>query len=309
MSSQPCESASKVLPIPVEERWAMIEGARMRYLCAGSGPPLILVHGLLGYSFSWRFTIPVLAKYATVYAIDMLGAGFSDRPAGLDCTFSGCARRLLLFADQVGISSFDLLGTSHGGAVAISAAAQAVTTGRLKRLILVAAVNPWSAHGRHLAHFLSGQLISRLFVEVAPRAKCAHRYVLQRLYGDPGRISPGTLEGYSRPFEKPGSLEYAIRILSSWADDLRSLETALAKIRNTRSLIVWGSLDRAVDPASALILQRHLRPARLVMLDGVGHLPYEEVPEQFNQVITEFLQAQTEAEIPISLQHPWPTAE
>jgi len=62
----------------------------MRYLSAGSGPPLLLVHGLLGYSFSWRFTIPALAQHATVYAIDLLGTGFSDRPPGCLLYTSRC---------------------------------------------------------------------------------------------------------------------------------------------------------------------------------------------------------------------------
>ena len=57
------------------ERWLDLPDGRMRYLKAGSGPALILVHGLMGYSFSWRFTIPALAPHATVYAIDNLGAG------------------------------------------------------------------------------------------------------------------------------------------------------------------------------------------------------------------------------------------
>ena len=56
----------------------------MRYLKAGSGRPLILVHGLMGYAFSWRFTIPALAPYATVYAIDNLGAGLSTANDGMD---------------------------------------------------------------------------------------------------------------------------------------------------------------------------------------------------------------------------------
>ena len=60
-----------------------LDGARMRYLRAGSGPALVLLHGLLGYSFSWRYTMPALAPYATVYAPDMMGAGFSDRPGGM----------------------------------------------------------------------------------------------------------------------------------------------------------------------------------------------------------------------------------
>ena len=87
----------------------------MRYLCGGSGPALVLVHGLLGYSFSWRHALPVLSERATVYAVDMLGVGFSDRPPNLNCCFRAHAERLLRFLDSVGVTSCDLLGTSHGG--------------------------------------------------------------------------------------------------------------------------------------------------------------------------------------------------
>lgn len=275
--------------VSIDERWVTIDGARMRYLCAGCGPPLILLHGLLGYSFSWRFTIPALARHATLYAPDMLGAGFSDRPAELDCTFQGVARRVLAFADKLGIASYDLLGTSHGGAVAMTVAALDAGQARIRSLILVAPVNPWSSHGKRLTRFLSGELESRLFLSIVPRAKFAHNCVLRRLYGDPNRIPPGTLEGYSRPFEKPGGLEYGLRIVSTWNEDLEHLEASLPKIRNIPTLIIWGALDRAVDPASAGILQTHFREHRVVIFEDVGHLPYEEAPARFNQAIADFL--------------------
>ena len=99
----------------------MLDGYRMRYLRAGSGPPLLLLHGLLGYSFSWRFTIPALAGKATLYAVDMPGVGFSDRPPNSDGSLRAHAERLVRFLDGVGVASFDLLGTSHGGAVAMMA--------------------------------------------------------------------------------------------------------------------------------------------------------------------------------------------
>src|SRR5271169_602950 len=139
----------------VEECWMDFDGTRMRYLRAGSGPPLILLHGLLGYSFSWRYTLPALAPYATVYAPDLLGAGFSDRPRGLDHSMRGTALRVLRFVDKLGLSSFDLLGTSRGGAVAMAAAAESVGAGgakpKLRRLVLVCPVNPYSSHGTWLA--------------------------------------------------------------------------------------------------------------------------------------------------------------
>jgi len=57
----------------IEECWMDLDGARMRYLRAGSGQPLILLHGLFAYSFSWRYALPALAPYATLYAPDKIG--------------------------------------------------------------------------------------------------------------------------------------------------------------------------------------------------------------------------------------------
>ena len=185
----------------VEECWMDLDGARLRYLRAGSGPALVLLHGLLGYSFSWRYTMPVLAKYATVYAPDMLGTGFSDRVPGLDCHMGASADRLLRFVQKLGIPSFDLLGTSHGGAVAMMAAAASAdgaSSPRLKRLVLVAPVNPYSPHGKRLAPFFGSSVGAILFRLTVARTTVLYRSFLQRLYGDPKRISKGTLEATRR---------------------------------------------------------------------------------------------------------------
>ena len=271
----------------IEERWAVVDGARMRYLRRGAGPPLVLVHGLLGYSFSWRFAMPALAQEASVYAVDMLGTGFSDRPAGLDYNLRASAGRLLRFFDAVGISSCDLLGTSYGGAVVMMAAALAPD--RIRRLILVAPVHPWLARGKRLAPFLSSRAISPLFLRLAPCLEVAHSAFLRRLFGDPRRIHPGTLEGYSAPFAIPGSLEYALSVVRSWNSDLHELESVLPRIAKIPALLMWGGVDAAVSPSSATRLRQCFVDSRLVIFDGVGHLPYEEVPEEFNQAVAEFL--------------------
>src|SRR6266550_7305177 len=136
-------------PIPpgVEECWIEADGARMRYLRCGAGPPLLLIHGLLGYSFSWRLNLKALAQRRTVYAPDLVGAGFSERPAKLDCTLRANASRLARFLELLGVANCDVLGTSYGGAIAIVLAAMLAEKepGFLKRLILVTPVNPWSS--------------------------------------------------------------------------------------------------------------------------------------------------------------------
>ncbi|HEY7099078.1 MAG TPA: alpha/beta hydrolase [Terriglobales bacterium] len=275
-----------------------LDGARMRYLRSGKGNPLLLVHGLLGYSFSWRFAIPALSEHATVYAVDMLGVGFSDRPPGLDCSLRACAERLLRFLDSAAIVSTDLLGTSHGGAVAMMAAALAPE--RIRRLILVAPVNPWSAHGKFMAELLSRPPCSILLPQMAPFIKVIHNELLRRLFGDPSRIRPGTLEGYTAPFEQGGAVEHGLEILRSWNRDLQELEQLLPNIAHVPALLVWGTRDVAVDPASATRLAQAFDNCRTVMLEGVGHLPYEEAPEEFNNVVGKYL----ERESPLQQNHP-----
>jgi pimeloyl-ACP methyl ester carboxylesterase len=272
-----------------EDRIALdsTKDARIRYLKAGAGPALLLVHGLLGYSFSWRFCIPALAQHATVYAIDLLGTGFSDRPAKLDCSFKASAKRLLQFMDKTGLASCDLLGTSHGGAVAMLAASLAPD--RIRKLILVDPVNPWSAHGKRLTAFLSNPLIAPLFSTLTPRVRSVHEFYHRRMFGDPQRIPPDSLEGYRKPMLIPGSYEYALSVAGSWNDDLKELESGLPRIANIPTLLTWGNKDTGVDPASAAELKKYFRDCRLVMFDGVGHLPYEEAPVEFNRAVIEFL--------------------
>ncbi len=289
-------SLPPALSAGVEECWMDLDGARLRYLRAGSGPPLILLHGLLGYSFSWRYTMPALAPYATVYAPDMMGAGFSDRPAGLDHSMRGTARRLLRFIERVGISSelssFDLLGTSHGGAVAMMAAAECLDGNaglRLRRLVLVAPVNPYSAHGRHLAPFFGSRFGAALYRLMIVRMNFLFPYWHARMYGDRSRIPPGTLEGYVAPLAKPGLFEHALSIVRTWTEDLRELEATLPKLASLPTLLMWGGKDSAVYASSAAPLAKYFPNSQSIVFPGIGHLPYEECPEEFNRALIEFL--------------------
>jgi pimeloyl-ACP methyl ester carboxylesterase len=282
MNAQPATTSQSI-----EDHWITLDGARMRFLRSGDGPPLLLLHGLLGYAFSWRYAIPVLARQATVHAVDMLGVGFSDRPSGLDGSLRACAERLLLFMDSVGVESCDLLGTSHGGAVSMMAAALAPE--RFRRLVLVAPVNPWSRRGAWMARFLSSRPVAPIFLRLIPYLEFTHAYLLRRLYGDPRRIRPGTLEGYDAPFAIPGLFEYSLRILRTWDGDLDQLRSLLPRIAHIPTLLLWGSVDPAVTPASAVPLSKQFEICQVEFFDGVGHLPYEEVPDEFNHAVAEFL--------------------
>jgi pimeloyl-ACP methyl ester carboxylesterase len=276
----------------VEECWMELDGARMRYLRAGSGPPLILLHGLLGYSFSWRYALPALAPYVTAYAPDLLGAGFSDRPS-IDHSMRATARQVLQFAEKLGMQSFDLLGTSRGGAVAMCMASECAGRGNLKveRLILVAPVNPYSSHGRWLAPLAGTRIGGALVRTVLEAMPGLYPYFHARMFADRKKIPPGSLQGYTAPLAMPGLFDHGLSIVTTWTQDLRELEALLPKIAQIPTLLMWGSKDPAVYAASLPSLARHFSNVQTVVFPNVGHLPYEECTEEFHRELIQFLTA------------------
>lgn len=288
MTDLPMSSSSAPGPsMETPEDWLTINGARLRYLCTGTGPPLVLLHGLVAYSFSWRFIITPLAKRFRVYALDMLGNGFSDCPSQLDSGLHAEADRLLQILDALQISSCDLVATSYGGATAMLAASLAPQ--RISRLVLVAPVNPWSAHGRVIAPFLSNPVIAWMFVRLFAQLHASRGYFFRRLFGASPRVPSDSAAGYATALRRPGVLRHALNTIRSWNRDLRLLEEQLPRIAHIPVLFMWGKEDKAVSIQSAARLREHFKNTQMVTFDGVGHLPYEEAPEEFTRAVLKFL--------------------
>jgi len=283
------------------ERWANIGGFRMRYLRLAARepagrPPLVLVHGLLGYSFSWRHNLEALSADRDVYAVDLLGIGFSDRPPrnAVSYNLRDTARRMVDWMHGLGLRGADLVGTSHGGGVAILMAAldQEEATGLISRLILVASINPWSKAGLRRTRVLAHPIGATVFRAVVPMFgifTVAREIGLNRMYGDSSKITDEARRGYNAPIRQKGSVDYVLGIVRHWHADLRVLQEAIRQIIAIPALLIWGSKDIAVPVSSAHELKKHLKHSELVVLQGVGHLPYEESPEDFNRIVREFL--------------------
>ncbi len=239
--------------------------------------------------------MPALAPYATVYAPDLLGAGFSDRPRGVDHSMRATAHLVLRFVDQLGLASFDLLGTSRGGAVAMSAAAECVRAGvagrGMRRLVLVCPVNPYSSHGTWLAPFFGTSFGAALFRVGTEHMPFLFPYLHGRLYADRSKMPAGSLDGYKAPLAIPGLFEHALSIVRTWTSDLKELEELLPKLTSIPTLLMWGTKDPAVYVSSMASLGRHFANVQTVVFSGIGHLPYEECPEDFNRALIKFLSA------------------
>ena len=268
-----------------------MNGLRVRFWHAGSGPALVLVHGLLGYSFSWRYVIPALSRNAEVFAPDLPGGGLCEGYPGMDCRLSSVAGYLLAFLDGAGITSCDMVGHSYGGTTAMKLAA--TVPGRVRRLVLVSPANPWSHFGRIRVALLQNAFVARLFPSLARPLRRGHNFFLRRLYGNPSLLTREVFDAYSTPMRKKGILEHGIKIVRAWNSDMQELSDILPQISRIPTLLVWGSKDRAVDPASAVPLSRNFGTVRIAAIEGAGHLPFEERPDEFIRIVTDFLASQS----------------
>ena len=144
----------------------------------------------------------------------------------------------------------------------------------------------WAAAGAILRH-----RFWRCFVSADHRGArlSLYPYLHSRLYADRSRIPAGALEGYKAPLAKPGLFEHALSIVRTWTQDLRELEATLPKLAGVPTLFIWGDKDPAVFASSAAPLAKYFPNSKLIIFPDIGHLPYEECPEEFNRALIEFL--------------------
>ncbi len=275
-----------------KEHSVTLDGVTWKYWQAGSGPPLVMVHGFMGYSFSWRFNVQPLSRHFTVYAMDLPGCGFSQRTYEEETALVGDAEGVLRFMDHLGIEEADLMGSSRGGGLLIvlgALLAKRKMLHRIRKMVLVSPINPWSSNGRWMTRMLATTIGGVCVLRVMPKMHLVLGRYFKALYGDPKRISAGSVEGYKAGLDLPGSFEHLLSIVRSWHDDLALIERSLPAIADLPTLLLWGSRDTAVFPSSIHQLERALKNSALVLLRGVGHLPYEEVPDHFNRIVNGFL--------------------
>jgi pimeloyl-ACP methyl ester carboxylesterase len=276
--------SSKALEI--EKLTAEIAGDRISYFRAGAGPPLLLLHGLLGGSFCWRRNIEALSQNHTVFAVDLPGHGESNAPRHLDCSMPAQASRVSTLLERLKLEDVDVVGCSWGGAIAMLLAAQNT---KVRSLVLAAPVNPWSSFGAGRIRFLIGRMGSAFLRTVWPVSHPLYRTAMARMYGDLRRMPAGTVAGYRSQIMRPGRVNNILNTLRSWEKDVNALRAEIPKIK-ARSLLIWGTRDGAVDVRSAEALRQVLPQCQLRLIEGAGHLPFEETPEEFNRLVLNFVE-------------------
>lgn len=256
---------------------------RLRYLDYGEGEPIVLIHGLGGSWQWWLENIPVLGRSNRVIAVDMPGFGNSE-PLVAPFEFDVYTHTLEALVDQLELDRVVIVGHSLGGLMATRFALE--HPDRLAGLVLVdaggIALSPWRlqliVHG-----FL---LFNAIFRRPVIHRAFAQRPGLRRLLFRAGTKDASTLSG-----QLAGEI-LPLMVSPGFADGVvaggKAAAVTGAERITTPTLLIWGRDDRILPVAQAEELASSLPDARLVVLDGVGHCPMFERPDEFNRALGRF---------------------
>jgi pimeloyl-ACP methyl ester carboxylesterase len=277
----------------------VLHGHRVLYRTAGSGPVLVLVHGITSTSATWANVLPYLAERFTVIAPDLLGHGESAKPRG-DYSLGAYASGIRDLLIALGHERATFIGHSLGGGVAMQLAYQfpehcerlvLVSSGGLGRgisALLRAASLPGSELVLPLLvndHVLgAGQLVGRVLRRVGLRV---HTDVEEVLRGH-ASLSDG---------ETRSAFLHTLRtIVDPWGQRVDASDR-LYLARAIPFLIVWGERDPIIPVEHARSAHRLVPGSRLELFPNAGHFPHIDDPLRFVSVLVDFIATTSPAEV------------
>ncbi len=273
-------------------RFVDVDGVRVHYQEAGDplAPALVLIHGFASSTLVWsKVFLRLAAAGFRVIAIDMLGFGYSGKPRNGEYTIAGQASLLVGLLDRLKIKRATLVGSSYGGAVAATCALDYPQ--RVDKLVLIGTVN----NNRPLNYKLMRVFSSRVFGDVVSPLLIGSRSLLRRrmkrVYDrhewvlDERRVDARHL-----PLRASGTQRAIIRTVRCWDAERISREAHLIK---QPTLLLWGEKDCEIPLADGERLHDQIPESRLIVFLNCGHIPHEEYPEEFTNVVVDFCEKQS----------------
>ena len=271
---------------------AEVNGVRLYYRRAGSGEPVVLLHGFPQTSNAWRKVLPALAERYTVIAPDLRGCGASDRPdAGYDKRT--VAEDVHQLVQQLGLGPINLV--SHDVGMMVGYAYAAAFPDQVKRLVLMEAALP----GLGLEQLYDGNRYPRMYhlplfdapnglaeALIAGRERMFVRhFVLQQAY-DASAFEDGVLDEYAEQLAQPGALSAGIGYFRAHRLDAeRNRESAKTKL-------AMPVLTMSGGASAGAELEGMIRPLvermHAAVIDDSGHYLAEERPERVAEELLRF---------------------
>jgi pimeloyl-ACP methyl ester carboxylesterase len=272
-------------------KFLTVHGHRRAYRMAGSGPAILLLHGLGCDSTSWLPILTQLAERHTVIAPDLLGHGASDKPRA-DYTLGGYANGMRDLLTLLGIDKATVVGHSFGGGVAMQFAYQFPE--RTERMCMISP----GGLGREVAPMLRALTMPGAGFALAGLTLPAFRPVIRgslRALARTGLPRTRDLGEVAKVYTllcDPGGREAVRRVTSTvidWRGQIvrmtdRAYLTALLPVS-----VIWGTDDEVVPVQHAAVAEEHAPGAWVHVFEDCGHFPHRDHPERVVQVLEDFI--------------------
>ena len=252
--------------------------------------PILLVHGTSASLHTWEGWAEGLRGQRRVVRFDLPGFGLTGPNRQDDYTIDRYVLFVRSVAARLGIDRFVIAGNSLGGEIAWAVAA--ALPQRVDRLILVDAAGAGGglagAHGEVPLAFRVARLpvLRSVARHALPRGLVEAS--LRRLYGDPAKVTPQLVDQYSELARRPGNRDALAHRLAQAAT---GPDPALLRRIQAPTLVLWGDRDRLLPPPLGERFAREIPGARLVLLQGLGHMPQEEDPGRSLAEVRRFLES------------------
>ncbi|MBE7482108.1 MAG: alpha/beta fold hydrolase [Polyangiaceae bacterium] len=269
---------------------------------AGSGPPLLLLHGLGDCHRTWRRVLPLLAPHHRVLLVDLPGHGLSGRPDA-PYTLAWYAETLRGFLDALELERVQVVGHSFGGGVAQWMLLD--DPQRIERLVLVApgGLGREVGIGMRLASF---PVLGPLITPVAMRL--GTRVMMRVASSDLGNPEPNEIDRLTWMNSAPGSGRAFTRTVSGAIDLFGQYLHTWDRIHEVPALpplmLHWGTHDRVIPIAHGLAARDRLAGAELLVYPGVGHFPHLDQPAVFSDAVRRFVDLRAVPARPVLRQVP-----
>jgi pimeloyl-ACP methyl ester carboxylesterase len=276
------------------EAWsAQLHGHEVIYHTAGSGPPVVLIHGMVNSSRHWRQVAERLAHSYTVIAPDLVGHGDSATPRG-DYSLGAHAAVIRDLLTAIGVGPATIVGHSLGGGVAMQFFWQFPQ--RVERLVLVSS----GGLGREVSPALRGAAVpgaaAAVWAIAHPRVLAALDDIADRLARGGG--SRGVyLRAFTRalrPLQATGARRAFLQTLRSVIDARGQKVSAtdrLYLLGPVPTMIVWGERDHTIPLAHGRAAHEMIPNSRFETLPRAAHFPHLEDPEGLAAVLADFIDA------------------
>jgi pimeloyl-ACP methyl ester carboxylesterase len=284
-------SAAPSLPREFDEWQIELHGHRVIYRIAGSGPPVVLIHGMVNSSRHWEAVALRLADEYTVIAPDLIGHGDSATPRG-DYSLGAHAASIRDLLAAIGVDTATIVGHSLGGGVAMQFFYQFPQ--RTERLVLVSS----GGLGHEVSPLLRSAALpgasAALWLAAHPRLLSTLTRAGERLErrGSGKGVYLSAIARAMRPLERPGAREAFLQTLRSVIDvkgQRVSARDRLYLLSSMPTLIVWGERDNTIPMSHGRATHEAVPGSRFETLPRAAHFPNLEDPEGLAAVLRDFL--------------------